>query len=109
MAARPPVKGFAYSDVNCHVKTHFKDGQWGPLETETDPHVNLHIGATVLHYGQAIFEGLKAFRCKDGQIRLFRPWENAKRLANSADRLLMPVVPETLFMEAVTRCVRILQ
>lgn len=66
----------------------------------------MHIAATALHYGQACFEGLKAFRGKDGRIRLFRPHENAKRMQASADRLVVPRVPSQLFLDAVHRAVR---
>jgi branched-chain amino acid aminotransferase len=66
----------------------------------------LHIAATALHYGQAAFEGLKAFRCRDGKVRLFRPQANARRLLASARRLCMQGVPEPMFMAAVIRAVR---
>ncbi|MCH2205923.1 MAG: branched-chain amino acid aminotransferase [Lentisphaerales bacterium] len=97
--------GFEYMDTKCHVKYTYKDGQWNDGELVEDPHLNLHIGATSLHYGQACFEGLKAFKGKDGQVRIFRPDENAKRMITSARRTLMAEVPEELFVEAVKRAV----
>lgn len=57
--------------------------------------------ASVLHYAQEIFEGLKAYRGSDGQIRLFRPLENARRFNRSAERMAMPSLPEEVFLEAV--------
>jgi branched-chain amino acid aminotransferase len=79
----------------------YSKGKWGSIELLKDPYIPIHIGATALHYGQACFEGMKAFHCKDGAIRVFRPTENSKRLANSCERICMPVVPEELFIEAV--------
>jgi branched-chain amino acid aminotransferase len=64
------------------------------------------MGATALHYGQACFEGLKAFTHEDGSVHVFRPDENAKRLKSSCERTLMPVVPEDLFLKAVNEVVR---
>ena len=97
--------GFEYMDTKCHVKYTFKDGKWNDGKIVEDPHLNLHIGATSLHYGQACFEGLKAFKGQDGKIRIFRPDENAKRMITSARRTLMAEVPEELFVEAVKRAV----
>ena len=56
--------------------------------------VTLHPASTVLHYGSEIFEGLKAYRTKSGQVQLFRPIENMKRLNSSAERLCLPAIPE---------------
>lgn len=64
------------------------------------------MGATALHYGQACFEGLKAFTHSDGSVHVFRPDENAKRLQSSCERTLMPVVPHDLFLKAVNEVVR---
>ena len=63
----------------------------------------LHISeaSPALHYGQEAFEGLKAYRTKDGSIQLFRPDENAKRLQRTADRLLMPEVPVDKFVDGM--------
>ena len=69
--------GFAYMDTNCHVRYVWKDGKWDAGELVTSPYMPIHIAATALHYGQAAFEGLKAFRRKDGKVSLFRPEENA--------------------------------
>lgn len=63
--------------------------------------------SAVLHYAQAIFEGLKAYRAEDGRILLFRPDANAERFAQSAQRLAMPVLPKNLFLEAVEQLVKI--
>ncbi|WP_336276749.1 branched-chain amino acid aminotransferase [Bartonella sp. CB178] len=68
---------------------------------EVDP------ASTVFHYGQEIFEGLKAYRARDGRILLFRPDANAKRFTESARRLAMPELPENVFLDAINHLVRI--
>ena len=65
--------------------------------------LRVHPGLAALHYGQEIFEGLKAYRHADGSVWLFRPERNAARFAGSARRMAMPPLPETDFVEAVTR------
>lgn len=71
-----------------------------------DPYVNIHIGATALHYGQSCFEGLKAFAHEDGSVYVFRPDENAKRMQSSCDRTLMQALPTERFLEAINEAVR---
>lgn len=93
--------GFGYCKTNLNVRCAYKDGKWGSLELSDSEYLNLHIAATCLHYGQEAFEGLKAFRGKDGKIRVFRMDENAKRLQSSCDGILMPQLPTGLFTEAV--------
>ena len=68
--------------------------------------IALHPASTVLHYGSEIFEGLKAYRCADGQVQLFRPMENIRRLNNSAERLCLPQIPEEDALEALTTFVQ---
>ena len=69
-------------------------------------YINMHIAATALHYGQESFEGLKAYRGKDGKIRIFRWEENAIRLINSAKGIEMAPVPMELFKEAIFKAVK---
>ena len=68
--------------------------------------IALHPASTVLHYGSEIFEGLKAYRRADGQVQLFRPMENIRRLNNSAERLCLPQIPEEDALEALTAFVQ---
>lgn len=72
---------------------------YGPFEMEP--------GASVFHYGQALFEGMKAFRSLNGKIHLFRPEFNAERMAEGAKRLCMPGLPTDIFLEAVNTLVKI--
>ncbi len=64
--------------------------------------ISLHPASTVLHYGSEIFEGLKAYRRADGKVQMFRPWENVRRMNNSAERLCLPEIPEELAFQCLT-------
>ena len=98
--------GFGFSEVNCHIRYVWRDGKWSEGEFIKKPEITMHIGASCLHYGQECFEGMKAFRQKDGKIVVFRPEENAKRMARTAERCVMPAVPVDMFVEAVDKVVR---
>jgi len=93
--------GFKIHKVNGHAHATWSDGKWSNVEFRQDEMLSIHGFASCLNYGQQCFEGLKAFRNKDGQIRIFRPDENALRLAHSARMIYAPPVPEELFLEAV--------
>jgi branched-chain amino acid aminotransferase len=82
------------------------DAGWHDLEVSALKPYSLHPAAAVLHYAQEIFEGLKATRHEDGSIWLFRPERNARRFANSARRLALPVLEEELFIESLVELVR---
>lgn len=92
---------FGYSPTDYNVRCSYKDGKWGEIEVTQDVNINLHMSATCLHYGQEAFEGMKAFRGKDGKIRLFRIEENAKRLQHSCDGIMMPQIPTETFIKMV--------
>jgi branched-chain amino acid aminotransferase len=98
--------GFRYLQVRCHIRYTFRNGGWDAGVLEEDPHFNIHIAASALHYGQAAFEGLKAFHCRDGKVRLFQARENAARMLRTARRICMAPVPEAMFLEAVQRVVK---
>ena len=97
--------GFGFSDVNCHIRCVWKDGKWGDFEFVKDPYITMHIGASCLHYGQECFEGIKAFRQKNGKIVIFRPEENGKRMEKTAIRTVMPPMPVERFVEACEKVV----
>ncbi len=98
--------GFGYRDADYNVRCHYRNGEWQDLEVSTSNTINIHMSATALHYGQEAFEGLKAFRGKDGKIRIFRMDENAKRMQLSCDGILMPKLPVEKFTEAVRLAVK---
>ncbi len=96
---------FGYIKTDYNIRCKYKDGKWGKLEVSTSEYIDVHIAATGLHYGQEAFEGLKAYMCKDGKVRLFRWEENAERLILSAEGVIMSPVPVELFREAVFQAV----
>lgn len=79
----------------------YENGEWQNPRIEPLALIPTHPAAMALHYGQAIFEGMKARKAKNGTPLLFRPKENAKRLNFSADRMGMPQFPEDLFIESL--------
>ncbi|MBP2635406.1 MAG: branched-chain amino acid aminotransferase [Firmicutes bacterium] len=98
--------GFNYIKTDFRYISTWKDGQWDNGQLVTDNKLSISEASTALHYGQQCFEGLKAYRTKNGDIQLFRPYENAKRMNRSAERLLMPELPEEKFVDAVLQVVR---
>jgi branched-chain amino acid aminotransferase len=85
--------------------TEYRNGDWTNPRIQSLGPFALHPASTVFHYSQTVFEGLKAFRQGDGQIVLFRPDMNAKRLRRSSTRLAIPEIDETFFLEAVSALV----
>ena len=71
--------------------------------------LEIHPASTVLHYGSEIFEGLKAYRTKDGSVQLFRPLENIRRMNRSAERMCLPEIPEDMALEALTTFIKMEQ
>ncbi len=98
--------GFAYMDTAFHIEYVWRDGEWDSGTLVKEPYLQMHVAASCLHYGQAAFEGMKAFRCKDGRIRAFRPEENAKRMYRTAGRACMAPVPVRMFVDAVKRVIK---
>ena len=98
--------GFGYMPISKRYVATYKDGKWGPGALTDDPTVPLNECAGILQYCQQVFEGLKAYKTKDGRTVTFRPDQNAKRMVDSAKRIEMPPVPEAMFMEAVDEVVR---
>lgn len=98
---------FGYMKTDYNVRCYYKNGKWGKLETSSSEYIMLHMAATGLHYGQEIFEGLKAYRGKDGRIRLFRCRDNALRTINSGAYIQMATPPVDLFMKAVKKAVQL--
>ena len=99
--------GFGYRKTDYNVRCYYRDGAWGEIETSSSEYINMHMAATCLHYGQEAFEGLKAFRGKDGKVRIFRLEANAERLQQTCDGILMPHVSVELFREMVTKVVEL--
>ena len=98
--------GFGYMKTDWRYVSNYKDGKWDEGEFTTDENVVLNECACVFQYAQTCFEGLKAYRTVNGDVVCFRPDLNAKRMADSAKRLEMPVFPEEKFIDAVVQVVK---
>ncbi len=92
---------FSYRPITKRYVANYKDGKWGKGSLTEDATVTLNECAGILQYCQEVFEGLKAYRTKDGKIVAFRPDLNAERMVDSAKRLEMPPVSKEMFLEAV--------
>ena len=91
--------GFQYRKADYRYIAYWKDGKWDEGKLDEGSYVSLHEGSTIFHYGQGCFEGLKAQTAKDGRVLIFRPDQNAKRMNNSVRRILMPEIPEDMFVD----------
>jgi branched-chain amino acid aminotransferase len=79
----------------------YQDGKWQSQRIVPYQTLSMSPAVSVMHYGQAIFEGMKAFRTDDGKVNMFRPFENIKRFNLSAERMCMPTIPQEMFIEAL--------
>lgn len=99
-----PGFGRIFSDHMVTIRWH-KGRGWFDAQVAARKPLTLDPAASVLHYGQEIFEGLKAYRTPENGIALFRPEQNARRFQESARRLAMPILPEDLFLQALKELV----
>ncbi len=109
---KPPVKGLPFGKVfTDHMfLLDYETGKgwhnarivpYGPLQFE--------LGCVVFHYGQEIFEGMKAYRTAEGKVQMFRPMENINRMNVSAERLCIPHIPEDVFMDGLKSLITVEQ
>ena len=98
--------GFQYVATPWRFQEVWEAGSWSAGELVAEATLTVEEGCTGIHYGQQCFEGMKAFAFPDGRAALFRPDRNAARFKRSAARLLMPEVPEELFLSGVEECIR---
>lgn len=96
---------FGYIKTDYNIRCCYRNGQWGELEISSSEILNIHMAATCLHYGQESFEGLKAFRGKDGKVRIFRVKDNALRMQSSCRGIMMAELPVEKFEAAVIKAV----
>ena len=99
--------GFGYHPTDYNVRCYYRNGQWGEWEVSSSDMITIPMASTCLHYGQESFEGLKAFRGKDGKVRVFRPEENAARMQHTSRGILMPELPTERFLEALDMVLRL--
>ena len=102
------VLGFGkYFSDHMFIMDYNVDKGWYNARIVPFENLSIHPASTVLHYGSEIFEGMKAYRRADGQVQLFRPMENIKRMNTSAERLCLPTIPEDLAYQALTTFVSV--
>ena len=87
------------------LEMDYRDGEWKEPVIKEFQSLSLHPATSAIHYGQSIFEGMKAYKTDEGEVLLFRPDMNAKRFAESCDRMCMPTIPEDVFLELVKKVV----
>jgi branched-chain amino acid aminotransferase len=85
----------------------YANGAWSTPEISEFAPISMHPAMSAIHYGQSIFEGMKANKSENGEVLIFRPEMNARRFAESCERLCMPVIPEGIFVECVRKLVDI--
>ena len=89
-----------------YVATTTAEDPWMPGDLRPYGNISISPAAGVLNYGQGLFEGMKAYRTAKDRVVFFRPDENARRMQRGADRLKMPPVPESIFIDAVEQVVQ---
>lgn len=98
--------GFSYLKTDYRYVSYWKDGKWDDGALTEDNKLCISEASTALHYGQQCFEGLKAYRTKEGKIQLFRPDRNALRMQESCRRIMMPEFPVDKFIDACIQVVK---
>lgn len=96
---------FGYMETSKSYVANWKNGEWDDGTLTSDHSIKISECAGVLQYAQTVFEGLKAYTTEHGEIVTFRPDLNAERMANSCERLEMPIFPKERFIEAVLRTI----
>lgn len=89
------------------LEADFENGEWKNVEIKPYQPLLISPSCAALHYGQAIFEGIKAYRSATGDINIFRPWDNYRRFNKSAERMQMPEVPKEIFMDGMARLIEL--
>jgi branched-chain amino acid aminotransferase len=89
------------------LEADYEEGEWKNVEIKPYQPLLLQPSTAAFHYGQAIFEGIKAYKDKSGNVSIFRPYDNYNRLNISAERMRMPAIPEEIFMEGMRRLVEL--
>ncbi|MEJ7913363.1 MAG: branched chain amino acid aminotransferase, partial [Chitinophagaceae bacterium] len=89
------------------LEADYENGEWKNVEIKPYQPLLLSPSVAALHYGQAIFEGVKAYKNAEGQPFIFRPEDNFKRFNISAERMQMPAIPEEIFLEGMKQLVNL--
>src|SRR6478609_5332353 len=89
------------------LEAEYADGEWKSVEIKPYQPLMLEPSVAAIHYGQSIFEGIKAYKDEDGNAFIFRPFDNFKRFNKSAERMNMPEVPEDIFIEGMRQLIEL--
>jgi branched-chain amino acid aminotransferase len=89
------------------LEVDYKDGHWQKVAIRPFQSLSLSPGLSAIHYGQSIFEGIKAYKDREGNPFIFRPFDNFRRFNLSAERMQMPTVPEEIFIEGMRRLIEL--
>lgn len=89
------------------LEVNYENGEWGEVEIKPYQAITFDPSCAAIHYGQTIFEGIKAYRNKAGEVCIFRPEDNFRRFNISAERMEMPTVPEEIFIEGMKQLVKL--
>lgn len=95
--------GFGKTYADHMLVADYYEGDWQRIKIVPFGNLSLSPSVSALHYGQSIYEGLKAYRTESGHISIFRPWENLKRINKSAERMCMPAIPEEIFIQGMVK------
>lgn len=87
------------------LEVDYADGEWKKVQIRPYQSLSLAPALAAIHYGQSIFEGIKAYKDRDGHPFIFRPYDNFRRFNISAERMMMPTVPEEIFIEGMRRLI----
>lgn len=98
--------GYALKETEYRYRAYTKNGKWEKGALTKDKNITIHEGSNVFHYGQALFEGLKAYKTKEGTVHLFRPELNFERLNDGMRRMVMPELPREIFFDAIEQVVK---
>jgi len=112
LKVKPPVKGLPFGKVfTDHMFLMNYDPENGWHDPRVVPYgpIPFELGTTVFHYGQEMFEGMKAYRTAEGKVQMFRPMENINRMNASGERLCIPHIPEDMFMDALKTLITVEQ
>jgi branched-chain amino acid aminotransferase len=97
---------FKYMKTPKRYVSYYEDGAWDEGKLTEDNQITISESSCALHYGQQCFEGLKAYRTKDGSIQLFRPDKNAERMQKTNERIMMPFISTEKFIDACMQVVK---
>ncbi len=98
--------GFEINAADKMFVAYYRDGKWDDGRIVNYDKISIYPSAVVLNYGQGVFEGMKAYRTKDGRIAMFRPYDNAKRLNMGCERLCMPALDEDFFVNSIVQLLK---